>query len=86
MVRFAWPAMMTKSTLGSYRELGRIFGETGELDGGLLSKLAKPERFTGATLQLMKVAYSTGLGNRGWDNLAKKAGTYEQRLARPYTD
>ena len=40
--------MAAKPVLKSYRELGRVFGETGELDDELVAKLANPERFTGA--------------------------------------
>lgn len=80
------PAMAAKPKLKAYRELGRVFGETGELDEALVVKLAKPERFTGVTLQLVRFMYWSGLGNSGWNKLAKKQGGYEDRLARPYVD
>ena len=80
------PAMQARSILAGYRELGRTFGQTGELDEAVLQKLAKPAQLTGPMLMLMRFVYWSGLGDKGWDKVAKEAGGYEDRFARPFAE
>ena len=80
------PELMTRGTRQGYRDLGRGFGQTGKLDEVIVAKLAKPVQFKGPMLWLMRIMYGTGLGNKGWDNLAKRDGGYEDRLATPYVE
>lgn len=78
------PAFITKKLLEPYRELGKIFGKTGKFDQDLLKKIAKPEKFTGFTLWMLKLLYKTPLPMLGWDKKLKRNGTFEKRYARPY--
>ena len=78
------PAWMTKKILKTYKQLGKTFGETGQFDQKILDKLAKPEKFTGFTLSVMKLMYKTPFASFGWDRQLKKAGSFDRRYARPY--
>ncbi len=39
------PENMTHNLFANFEQLGRTFGETGQLDPALLGSLAKPERY-----------------------------------------
>ncbi len=80
------PASIIKKLLWYYRELGKIFGKTGKFDQDLLEKLARPEKFSGFTLKILKLLYKTPLPNFGWDKKLKKSGTFEKRYAKPYAE
>ncbi len=77
------PEKFTRKLFENYRELGRRFGENGELDPALLKKVAGPERLS-IVGRLMIRAFLAPIVARNWDTALKKNGVYEQRFDRPH--
>ena len=78
------PGFVTRGLLSSFRELGRGFGSTGELDQELIRRIGKRER-----LSPPRLLFATTIGNwmakkAFWDRMMKENHAYERRLARPY--
>ena len=80
------PTFISKKFLENYYALGKVFGKTGKFDQNILEKLAKPEKFNGFMLWMLKLFYKTSLPNFGWDKKLKKSGTFEKRYAKPYAE
>jgi multimeric flavodoxin WrbA len=79
------PGFVTKNVFKSFRELGRVFGETGQFDERILAKLATPERLSGVQGLMFRLALKTGLGYLGWRRELHKNNAFAQRFAKPYS-
>jgi len=77
------PGWMTKPMLDAMRALGRRFGDTGELDGAALTRLAKPERL-GLWGRFLFRSFASKLAHAFWNWQLKKNGALAERDARPY--
>jgi hypothetical protein len=77
------PERFTKKLFGSYRELGRRFAASGELDSALLKEIAGMERLT-VLGRLMMSAMLKPITSRMWNSMLKKHGAFERRFDRPY--
>jgi len=82
-VRFT-PPQKNRALFETLRQLGAIYGQTGQFDPALLARLAKPERFPKAMTPVFKVLLKTGLASMFWDSQLKENGAYERRFVRPY--
>jgi len=80
----ARPPWMTRKLFKSFYQLGKTFGETAEFDSRIITKLAKPERFSKIFLLLFKILDKTGLTEFYWNDQLKKNNAYEKRFDRPY--
>jgi hypothetical protein len=67
-----------------FRQVGKVFGETGQFDETLLRELAKPERIPRILGPVFQVLMRTKYGTMYWDGMLKKNGAYEDRFAQPY--
>ncbi len=77
------PENMTRDLFAAFEQLGRGFGETGQLDADLLSSLAKPERYPAYMAPVFKVYARLPAASFYWDGQLKQNGAYERRFARP---
>jgi NAD(P)H-dependent FMN reductase len=75
-----------RKSLGTFRKLGVVYGQTGRFDPELMRSVAGPERFPKPLLALAKPLFGTKLARMGWDNQLKANGALEKRFARPYVD
>jgi hypothetical protein len=78
------PENMTRELFTTLSQLGRNFGETGQLDPALLRILAKPERYPAYLTPIFKLFVRLPNASFYWDGQLKQNGVYEQRFARPY--
>jgi hypothetical protein len=74
---------MTQDLFATLEQLGRGFGETGQLDPILLASLAKPERYPAYMAPWFKVFVKLPVASFYWDGLLKQNGAYERRFDRP---
>jgi hypothetical protein len=77
------PENMTHDLFATFEQLGRCFGETGQLEPALLESLAKPERYPAYLAPVFKVFVKLPAATFYWDGQLKKNGAYERRFARP---
>jgi multimeric flavodoxin WrbA len=77
------PENMTHNLFATLEQLGRIFGETGQLDPNLLSSLAKPERYPTYMAPVFKLFVKLPVSQFYWNGQLKKNGAYERRFDRP---
>lgn len=77
------PENMTQNLFAALEQLGRTFGETGQLDPDLLRSLAKPERYPAYMAPLFKVFLKLPVARSNWDGQLKQNGAYERRFAQP---
>ncbi|MGI6430249.1 MAG: flavodoxin family protein [Syntrophomonadaceae bacterium] len=73
------PALVDKVFKGFY-ELGKAYGETGELDDRILAKLARPEHLTAENLKQVIPMVNSFL----WDDWMKKNNVIEKSFDKPY--
>lgn len=73
------PALMTKNLFKSFYELGKGFGETGELDRHIVRELARREKTTRLQFWILKL-----MGCNYWNGMLKKNKAFEKRFAKPY--
>jgi multimeric flavodoxin WrbA len=78
------PASMNQKLFDIFQQLGKTFGETGQLDPALLARLASPERYAAVLGPVFKLLSKTPLLNFYWDGQLKQNKVYEKRFARPY--
>jgi multimeric flavodoxin WrbA len=67
-----------------YRELGKIYAETGKLDPEILVELAKPERIPKPMMLIARMLNFTGIFNGYWNRQLKANNAYDKRFAKPY--
>jgi hypothetical protein len=73
------PALVDKVFKGFY-ELGKAYGETGELDDRILAKLARPEHLTAENLKQVVPMVNSFL----WDDWMMKNNVIEKSFDKPY--
>ena len=78
------PPLMNKKLLGSFHELGRIFGQTGKFDRYIIEELKKPMHLSKSIQFLSPLLKRTGLLNLYWTVQLKQNKAYEKRYDRPY--
>lgn len=78
------PAFANRRLFKQLRKLGRGLGERGELDGELLRRLARPERFSSRQLPLVEFLANRGVFNSGWNRMLKGNKALDRRYDRPY--
>lgn len=78
------PPNMTRRLFTSFESLGESFGRTGELDAGLVRRLAGRERLSPVMRLLYRLLRLTGLTNFYWNGQLKSNGAFERRFAAPY--
>jgi NAD(P)H-dependent FMN reductase len=78
------PGFVSKGVFKSFRELGRVFGETGQFDERILAKLATPERLPAFQRLIFRLMMKTRFGYLGWNKYLKANDAYEKRFARPH--
>lgn len=74
------PPVLVEKVFKRFYELGRAYGETGELDQTILSKLAHPEHLTSENLQQVIPMVNNFL----WDGMMKKNNALEKSFDKPY--
>jgi hypothetical protein len=77
------PERMTKRLFENYRELGRRFAASGELDEALLKIIAGKERLT-IMGRLAMMTLLKPITAKMWNDQLKKNGAFERRFDRPY--
>ncbi len=80
-----YPKMFSK-VFEMFSQLGKSFGETGQLDELLVRKLASPEKFSLMMRLIYGLVWKTRMGTAYWDEQFKENGVYEQRFSKPYTE
>ncbi len=80
-----YPSGFRKS-LGTFRKLGVVYGQTGVLDPKLMRIVAGTEKFAWPLVLLFKLLLKTKPLRAGWDNQLKANGAFERRFARPYAN
>ena len=75
-----------RKSLGTFRKLGRVYGQTGRFDPKLMRRVAGTERFPKPLVLLFKLLLKTKLLDTGWNNQLKANGAFTKRFARPYVD
>lgn len=78
------PPWMMRNLLGRFEALGRVLGETGTLDSGLIDELAQPETLSAARRAVYRALIKTGLAKWYWNDQLRKNNAFEKRFARPY--
>jgi NAD(P)H-dependent FMN reductase len=78
------PPSMTRRLFASFDAVGETFGRTGELDAGLVRRLAGSERLSLPMRLLYRLLRLTGLTNFYWNGQLKANGAFERRFAAPY--
>ena len=78
------PPWMTRKLLRSFHELGSILGRTGNLDEGIIKRLAGKERLNGLTRGVFKLLSFFGMTNMYWDTQLKQNKSFEKRFDAPY--
>ncbi|HEY9075886.1 MAG TPA: NAD(P)H-dependent oxidoreductase [Anaerolineaceae bacterium] len=78
------PANMTRKLFDAFYRLGKIFGETGELDSKIIASLRKPLRYPAILIAVFWLLSKTNLLNFYWDDQLKKHGAYARRYSHPY--
>jgi len=73
-----------KKSFDILRQLGQIYGETGQFDLELVHKLAGPYKFSKPVVLLFKPLLKTKPFKIGWDRMLKENGAFERRFDRPY--
>jgi NAD(P)H-dependent FMN reductase len=76
----ATPDWMNRKLFKSFYELGKAFGETGEFDKQIVSKLGQPERITKFYFWFIKLMTH----KLYWNKMLKKNNAFEKRFAKPY--
>jgi multimeric flavodoxin WrbA len=79
------PENMNRKLFDTLYQLGRIFGETGQLDPVLVRSLARPERYPAFLAPIYKLFVRLPIASFYWDGMLKQNGAYEKRFARPYS-
>ena len=74
------PEWMTRKLFNNFRELGRIFAETGEFDKIVKNTLADPRLFSKRRLRIFGLLQKTGLTNFYWNSQLKKNKVFENEL------
>jgi len=74
------PPALVEKVFRRFYELGRAYGETGELDRTILAKLAHPEHLTAENLKQVIPMVNGFL----WDGLLKKNNAMEKSFDKPY--
>ena len=78
------PEQMNRKLFDTLYQLGKAFGEHGQLDPLLLHKLAQPEHYPAYLAPVFKLILQLPIANSYWDGQLKDNGAYEKRFARPY--
>lgn len=78
------PKFMVKPVFKRMYNLGKIFGQTGEFNPDILSRLAKPEKLKGITLIITRWIISTRLATNYWDRHCKENGVFNKRYDQPH--
>lgn len=74
------PPVLVEKVFRKFYELGKIYGETGELDTVTLAKLAHPENLTPENLKQVIPMVNNFL----WDGLIKKNNALDKSFDKPY--
>ena len=74
------PPALVEKVFRLFNEIGRAFGQTGELDSTLLEKLARPESIKGEMVGQVAQMVNGFL----WDQWMKKNGVEHLSFAKPY--
>ncbi len=74
------PPALVEKVFKRFYELGKAYGETGELDQTILAKLAHPEQLTAENLKQVIPMVNNFL----WDGLMKKNNALENSFNKPY--
>ena len=74
------PPVFVEKAQSRLRALGKIFGEKGELDGGLLAKLAYPEHLSHDQIAGLLPYINKAL----WDAWLEENGALDKSFDRPY--
>jgi hypothetical protein len=78
------PDFMFKRMRRAFVDLGRGLGQTGELDGELVARLAGAEVLPWWRVLFFRAMKATGSADRSWNNELKKNGVLEEAFAQPY--
>lgn len=73
-----------KGLFNDFYQLGKKFGESGQLDATLLNKISQPVQLRGLLLLIVKIVERLGIFNKGWDKMLKANNAWEQRNDRPF--
>lgn len=74
------PPALVEKVFKRFYELGKTYGETGELDATILAKLAHPEHLTPENLKQVIPMVNGFL----WDSMMKKNNAMEMSFDKPY--
>lgn len=74
------PPALVEKVFMRFHELGKAYGETGELDRTILAKLAHPEHLTAENLKQVIPMVNNFL----WDGLMKKNNATDKSFDKPY--
>lgn len=74
------PPFLVEKVFRMFYEIGKAFGQSGELDGGLLAKLAHPEHVKAENIKQVAQMVNGFL----WDQWMKKNGVAHLSFAKPY--
>jgi multimeric flavodoxin WrbA len=80
------PENMNQKLFSGLFQIGLTFAQTGQFDGDLLHKLAKPERYPAYLGPFFRLLMLIPGLNIYWNNQLKENGVYEKRFARPFVD
>ena len=80
------PPWLTKKLYTQFKNLGRIFGETGHFDSKIVRALAKPEKLSRGSILFQRLMIFLGLANFYWDSQLKKNNVFKRRFDRPFAD
>lgn len=73
-----------EKALQPFKDLGKGLAANGNLDDGIVRRLAKPEKLSPFMLWSVNFLDRTGLLGLIWRKPFKENGSYERRFARPY--
>ena len=82
----AQPESWNRRLFRAFYELGEAFGETGEFDRGLLTRLAGTERFSRAQALNYRLIGRRLAHSFYWNKMLKENQAYEKRFDRPYLE
>ena len=82
----AMPEEASKRLWERLRGLGRSLAAGGRFDPGLLSAVARTERYSGVKAALWSGALKIPLSQFYWNGQLKKNDAWERRFARPYAE
>lgn len=79
------PENMTRNLFDKMKEIGKVFGTTGEFNPELLAQLTGIGQLPGAARFLMKLLSKTRIPGIYWDMQLKKNNAFDRRYDRPYS-